>query len=175
MKKQPNAFENYPLWSILLANLVSLSVYFTGLYILYLLWPLLALIFLVYVLYNELSVYREGCVSCYYYGKLCAFGRGKIAKMFLKKGSPKKFTEKQVSTKDFIQSSLVSIVPLIAGIYLLIQSFTWPVLIATAWPLVVWFFLNPVVYGEYACIHCKQARICCPVCEYFKKKAMKKK
>lgn len=175
MKKRPKTFECYPIRSIILVNLVSLSVYLAGIYILYLILPILSAFFLTYVIYNEVSVYKEGCVSCYYYGKLCAFGRGRIAKMFLRKGNPKKFLNKEVNTKDFIQSSLVSVVPIVAGIYLLVQNFSWPILIITVWPVAVWFFCNPIIYGEYACIHCKQARICCPVCEYFKKKAMKKK
>lgn len=175
MKKQSKMFENFPIWSIIIFNIVSFSVYFAGIYILYLIMPLISLLFLVYIIYNEMSVYRHGCASCYYYGKLCAFGRGKVAKMFMKKGNPKKFSEKGVSMKDFIPSMLVSIIPILAGIYLLIQSFNLIILLLIAWPVVVWLFFNPLMYGEYACIHCKQARICCPVCEYFKKKEKKKK
>ena len=168
MKK---AYENYPMWIVIVSNLVFLSVYFAGIYILYLVHPLLALLLFIYLVYMETAVYREGCVSCYYYGKVCAFGRGKIAKTFLKKGDPKKFLEKDVSFKDFIPHSLPSLVPLVAGIYLLIKSFNWFILILTIWPLIVMFFGNPIIYGELACQSCKQAKIGCPVCKFFMERA----
>ncbi len=173
--KQPKGFERFPLWIVLVSNLVSWSVYFSGFYLLYLITPALSLLLFVYVIYLELSVYREGCVNCYYYGKRCAFGRGKIAKIFFKKGEPKKFTEKEVSMKDFLPSSLPAIATLFAGIYLLYQSFNWLVLGLTVWPIIVMFLGNPIIYGKLACPNCKQSYIGCPVCEMFKKRAMKGK
>jgi hypothetical protein len=175
VKKPTKGFERYPAWMVLVANAVFISVYLAGLYLVYLVWPVLALVFLVYVVYLESSVYRDGCVNCYYYGKVCAFGRGKIAKAFLRKGDPKKFTEKTVSFSDFLPSSLVNVVPLVAGIWLLLQRFDWLVAGLMVWPLIVMFLGNPVIYGELACPNCKQARVCCPVCEFFRKRAEKKK
>jgi hypothetical protein len=168
-------FENYPTWMVFVTNLVSVSVYLDSLFLIYLVWPVLVIPFFIYMVCLELSVYREGCVNCYYYGKVCAFGRGKTAKIFLRKGDPKKFTEKTVGFRDFLPSSLVSIVPLAAGILLLLQEFDWIILGLMVWPLIVMFLGNPVIYGEMACPNCKQAQICCPVCEFFKKRAQKKK
>jgi hypothetical protein len=160
-------FENYPIWIIILFNLVSWSVYAAGIYLLYLIRPWLSLLFLIYILYLEFKVYKEGCVNCYYYGKSCASGRGKIAKIF-KKGDPKKFCEKSVSFKDFLPSLIPSIAPVIAGIYLMIVNFNWIILVLTIWPVIVWFVGNPIVYGQLACPHCKQDKICCPVSKYFR-------
>jgi hypothetical protein len=173
--KKLKGYESYPGWIVLLSNLITISVLAAGFYLLYLINFWLALVFLVYALYMEASVYREGCVNCYYYGKRCGFGRGLIAKILLKKGNPKKFTEKSVSMKDFLPSMLVSIIPIIAGIYLLITGFSWFILILTVWPVFVWFVVNPKLFGELICPNCKQCSICCPVAEFFKKQAMKKK
>ena len=175
MKKQPKGFESYPLWMVLVYNLISLSVYFAGLYLLYLVRPWLALLFFIYILYLEVRTYKEGCVNCYYYGKVCVAGRGKIAKLFFKKGDPKNFCKRAVSFKDFIPHLLVSIIPIVAGIYLLIMDFRWFILVLTVWPVIVWFAGNPIIYGELACPNCKQCQICCPVAQYFIKKEKDKK
>lgn len=165
-------FENYPAWIVIVFNLASWSVHVAGLYILYLLWPVLTLPFLLYILYLEFSVYRGGCVNCYYYGKVCASGRGKLAKLLFKKDDPKKFCLRSVGWKDFIPGFLGSVVTIVVGIYLLVQSFSWIVLIATAWPIVI-FMGNQYTYGELACPNCKQAELCCPVSEFFMKKEKK--
>lgn len=168
--KPTKCYENYPLWSVLIDNLVSYSVYAAGLYLLYLVQPVIALLFIPYLIYIEASIYREGCRYCCYYGSICHSGKGKIAPLFIKKGDPKKFTEKSVSFKDFIPQMLVSVAPIVAGIYLLIQSFNWIILSITLWPLIIWFLGNPIIFGTLACPHCRQAEIGCPVYEMFSKK-----
>ena len=148
MDEQKKSFERYPLWIVFVTNLVSLSVYFVGFYLTYQITPIFSLLFLFYLIYVELSIYREGCVFCYYYGKMCAFGRGKIAKFLLKKGDPRKFYEKEVSFKDFIPQMIVSIIPLSAGIYLLFKDFRWPILGLTIWPVIVWMVGYPNIFGR---------------------------
>jgi hypothetical protein len=176
MKRKFKGFENYPAWAVLVFNLVSWSVQAAGLYLTYLIWPPFALLFLVYIIYMELSVYREGCVSCYYYGKVCVAGRGKIAKLFFKGGDPRKFGEREINWKDLLPSFLGSIVTVVAGIYLLVfqQGFDWFILLVTAWPVIM-FIGNQYTYGELACPNCRQAEICCPVSEFFRKKQQAKK
>jgi len=173
--KEPKVFENYPIWVVLFSNLANFSVYFAGACLLYLAWPVLLVPFLLYLIWLEVSVYKEGCVNCCYFGRICAFGRGKIAKLFFKKGDLKKFSEKSVDFKDLLPSFLPSIIPLIVGIYLLLKSFSWLILALAVWPMIVAFAGNPVIYGEIACPHCQQARIGCPVCEFFMKKTKKRK
>jgi hypothetical protein len=167
MAKKPKGFESFPIWIVLIYNFISLSLYAAGIYLVFLIKPWLVWVFAAYIVYIESKIYREGCRYCYYYGKLCGAGRGKLAKIFVKKGDPKKFCEKSVSFKDFIPSMLVSVIPIIAGIYLLIKGFNWFILAVTVWPLIVWFFGNPLIYGELMCPNCKQGSICCPVSKFF--------
>ncbi|MBN2042729.1 MAG: hypothetical protein JW754_02885 [Candidatus Aenigmarchaeota archaeon] len=175
MAKNPGVFERFPASTVLIFNLVNLSVFACGIYLLYLIWPVLAVLFAVYIAAMESMVYREGCRNCWYYGKRCMSGRGCLAKMFMKKGDPKKFSEKDVSAKAFIPSSLISVVPVIAGIYLFLQGFDFVLLGIGVWPIIVMFLGNPVIYGELSCPHCKQSELGCPVSEFFMKKAKKKK
>jgi len=172
--KKTKAYENFPIWIVLIYIFISISLYFVGFYLLYLIWSWLILPYLIYILYIEFKIYKEGCIGCYYYGKMCGGGRGKLAKLLFKKGSPNIWRNKKVSFKDFIPSLFISIIPIAAGIFLLIKDFNWLILVFAAWPIIIWFFGNPLIYGELICPNCKQAQICCPVCEYFMKKAMKK-
>lgn len=162
-------YENYPLKNVLIYNLVTYSVYAVGLFLMFSLHKIAGGLFFIYILFIEFSVYKGGCRHCYYYGKTCVAGRGKIVPLFFKKGNPKKFCEKTLSFKDFIPSLLVAFIPVFAGIYLMIKDFNLLILILTLWPLIVNFAGNPIVYGKIACPHCKQGAKCCPACEYFKK------
>lgn len=167
------SFERYPTWIVIITNLVNFSIYASGTYLLWQINPILAALFLIYLLYLEATIYKEGCACCYYYGKLCAFGRGKLAKLFLKKDNPKKFCEREIGFKEMAPQFLVSLIPLAAGIFLLLKGFDWLILGVTAWPLVIMFLGNPIIYGKLACLHCKQSQICCPACEFFMKRAKK--
>ena len=176
MKKQTVTFENYPAWMIFVYYLVSFSVYLSGLYLTYLILPLFALAFFIYIMFLEFQLLREGCVKCYYYGKRCVCGKGKIAKMFFKK-SEKKFNEKEMTMKQFIPSMLPMIISLIAGAYLTYQSwpdFSYIVIGLAVLPLIITFFGNPILYGKVACPHCKQGEMGCPACDFFMKKDKKK-
>lgn len=91
-----------------------------------------------------------------------------------KRDDPKRFCEKQVTWKNLMPQILVTLIPVAAGIYLLIQSFSWTILILTLTPVLIWFFGNPIIFGKLVCPHCKQGRICCPANEFFGKKVEKK-
>ena len=169
--KEPEAFEKYPISTVFTFNLVSLLLYLVGLYLLSRINTIFAALFVLYLIAVEFSVYKEGCANCYYYGKRCRCGRGKIVALFLKKGDPKKFCEKQVTWKNLLPQVLISIIPILAGAYLLTQVFTLQILALTVLPLIIWFLGNPLLYGKLGCPHCKQGRICCPANEFFGKKA----
>ncbi len=168
MEQQFKGYENYPLFSVLIDNLVAYSSAVVGMCLLYLINPWFALVLFCYVLYIEWTIFKDGCVHCYYYGKVCHSGKGKLAPLMFKKGDPKVFCEKSVSFKDFFPQMLGSVVPIVAGIYLLVTAgFNWLILGLTLWPIVSWFVGNPIIFGQLACPHCRQAEICCPVYKMF--------
>ena len=176
MVKKPEIYEKgYPAKTILTTNLVTLATYACGLYLFFQAGLLWGALFLIYLIYMEISLLREGCRYCFYYGKACAFGRGITASYFIKKGDPKKFCERQLKFRDFIPHLLVAFLPLIPGAYLLLIGFNWIVAGLMAFPIIVNFAGNPLIFGRMACPHCKQGSICCPACEYFMKKDVKKK
>jgi len=163
-------YENFPAWIVLIAVISILLSWFFGLFILFTLHWITGILYAIFLIILEISIYREGCRYCCYYGRTCAFGRGRIAGLFFKKGDAKKFSEKSVSFKSFLPYLLGNLIPLIIGIILLIsRGFNWIILIATIYPLVSWFVLNPFIFGELACPHCEQCSKC-PAAQYFIKK-----
>ncbi|MBW2976779.1 hypothetical protein KY347_05015 [Candidatus Woesearchaeota archaeon] len=173
MKKKtekPEIYDKYPLWMVFAYNIAMLLVYLAGAYIMFKLSLIAGILYIIYLVILELSLYREGCRYCFYYGKRCVAGKGLIAPVFVKKGNPKKFCERKLKMKDFIPQILVVLIPLIVGIALLIsRGFEILILIALIYPVFSWFTVNPLIYGKLACIHCKQGTICCPALDFFAK------
>ncbi len=172
--KDPKAYEKYPTSTVILYNLVALANYAVGLYLFYQISYIFSLAYLVYLAIVESSVYRTGCRYCYYYGKRCFSGRGSIAPLFIKKGDPKKFCEKEVTWKNLLPTMMTTVFPIFAGGYLLLKGVDWMIVGMIAVPIATWIFANPLIFGKLGCPHCKQGRICCPANDSFGKKVKKK-
>jgi hypothetical protein len=110
------------------------------------------------------------CVNCYYYGKICAFGKGKLSSIFYPKGQPEQFRQKKITWRDIVPDFLVFMIPVLAGILLLIQEFTWIILILIIALFLLGFLGNALVRGQLACRYCKQREIGCPAEQLFDKK-----
>lgn len=169
-QKELRYYEQYPLSFVLICNLLSLSIYGLGIYIIAQAGLLPLALYVLYILFLEYRLLRFSCRHCCYYGKMCAFGKGKLCSLFFKKGNPKVFLRTQITWKSLIPDLLVSLVPILAGIALLLTSFDW-LLLGT---IVLLFLLsstgNAVVRGSLACKYCKQRKIGCPAEKLFHKK-----
>ncbi len=171
--KSARCYENYPFWIVFFSNFVSIAIYLIGALIIYqigLIWLILYLIFIVIL---EVRLIKGHCTDCYYYGKTCAFGKGRISSLFFKKGDVNKFCKMHMTWKDIVPDFLVSIIPTIAGIALLVIHFNWVILVF----VIILFLLtstgNGIVRGQLACKHCKQREIGCPAEQLFNKKKRK--
>ena len=161
------SFEKYPLNIVILSNLLSVLIYATGIFILQHISWWLAGLYVVYILLFEIRLLKYHCPNCYYYGKICAFGKGKISSIFFKKGDPEKFTCKTIGIRDLVPDILVFAIPTIAGLVLIILDFEWPILIALILLVLLNFSGNAYVRGQLACNNCKQKDIGCPALEFF--------
>jgi len=166
---KPKTYENYPCWIILISNFVSILIYLAGSFIIYQLGLAWLGLYIIYILFLEIRVMKKSCVNCYYYGKCCAFGRGKLSTLFFKKGNPKNFACRKITWKSIIPDFLVSIIPFIAGIILLILKFNWLVLLSVILLLILASFGNSFVRGSLACKHCRQRELGCPAEQLFSK------
>ncbi len=168
--KQPKTFENYPCSTIFISNLFSILTYLTGAYIILQIGILWMILYLLYILGLEINLMKKGCVRCYYYGKSCAFGKGKLSAILFKKGNPKAFTNKKITWKDIIPDFFVSIIPIITGIVILTLKFNWLILVLIILLISLASAGNEFVRGSLACKFCKQREIGCPAEQLFKKK-----
>ncbi|MFH1347444.1 MAG: hypothetical protein ABIH22_02010 [Candidatus Margulisiibacteriota bacterium] len=163
-------YDNYPLWFVFLCNLLTLPIYLLGAYIIYGFGWIYMALYLLYCLALEIRLFKMSCVDCYYYGKLCFSGRGKIAALFFKKGDPKRFTCKEITWKHLIFDFLVTLIPFFAGIALSIIDFNWPRVIAIVLLLILGFPVAGYLRGSLACKFCKQRELGCPAEQLFGKK-----
>ena len=165
------AYENFPIWIPLLAWVLTLSIYALGAYIFSQLDFFYTVLYLMFCLWIELKILKGSCVNCYYYGKTCGLGRGKLCAILFEKGSPESFIEKEIAWKDLIPDFLVMIFPLIGGIVILIRDFTWLILVLMVVLVMLSMGGTAFIRGSYACKYCKQKELGCPAEQLFNKGA----
>lgn len=167
-------FENYPLKSVLVSNLVSISIYLLGFLIILKSGLVFSLFYLVFILAFEFRLIRYHCTNCYYYGKICGFGKGRISAWFFKKGDPAKFCNRDLTWKNMIPDMLITLIPFIVGIVMLILDFNFFILAALIVILVLTSMGNGFVRGSLTCNHCKQKELGCPADMLFNKEKQEK-
>ena len=167
--KASSPYENFPARIVLLSNSVGIAIYAAGLYVMAACGIWWAVSYLLYCAWIEVRLLKRSCVNCYYYGKVCAFGKGKLSALLFKRGDPEKFTEVQIRWLDLVPDFLVSIIPLIAGIVLLVTAFSWVILALLVALLALSSAGNAFVRGSYACKYCKQKELGCPAEKLFNK------
>jgi hypothetical protein len=161
------SYENYPLRLIAATVLVNVAIYAVGAFIVAGFDRVMVVLYLFYGLSNEIHVMKRSCVDCSYFGKWCAFGRGKAAALFFRRGDPRRFVTKAVTTKDLTMDMLVVIFPFVVGIALLIKDFSWLLVIALVLLLALSFGGNYPIRNRIACAFCRQRELGCPVERFF--------
>jgi len=161
--------EKFPLSIVLLANFISVLIYFIGIIIVLQIGLIWMIIYIIYIIILEISLLKKNCVYCYYYGKRCAFGKGKLASFLFKKGDLKKLPKRQITWKDILPDFLVSVIPILLGIILLILNFNWILIIL----IIILFFLAfiaiAIIRTISSCKYCKQRELGCPAEKLFDK------
>jgi hypothetical protein len=163
-------YENYPVRTIILSNLISLLIYGPAFFIMFQAGLIFSVLFLIYIFVLEYRLMKYHCTSCYYWGKTCGFGRGRISSWFFKQGNISKFCEKEIKWKDMIPDILVTLVPMITGVVLLILDFNFTLLFALLLLAVVATVGNGFVRGSLTCKYCRQRESGCPAYNLFNKK-----
>ncbi len=165
----PDCFEHYPAATVIASNFLLFLIYGSGVYILYRFGLIWVIGYVLFVLFLEFRLLSGHCVDCYYYGRTCAFGKGYLSSLFFPRGRPERFNRMTITWKDIIPDFLVFIIPVLAGILLLLQEFTWTILILIIALFLLGFLGNALVRGQLACRYCKQREIGCPAERLFDK------
>ncbi len=167
MKANPACYENYPWHIIVIANLVGIAIYTAGALIISKLGIVPLVLYLVFIVILEVRLLKVSCTKCCYYNRYCAFGKGKLSALFFKKDDPSLFQAKNFNWYSLLPDILVSIIPLLLGIYLLISDFNWIILLLMLTLIILSSFGNGMVRGSMACAHCKQKELGCPADQFF--------
>jgi hypothetical protein len=160
-------YENFPVWMPLMSNLLSFSIYAIGALILTGYGVVLPIIYLMFCVGVEFRIMKKSCVNCYYYGKDCGIGKGRICSLLFKKGDPAKFAERTISKSDLVPDFLVAIFPLGGGIVLLMRNFSIGLTALVALLALLVTVGNFLVRTSFACKYCKQREIGCPAEKLF--------
>ena len=172
MNENVDAFDRYPARVVLLSNLSVAAVWAIGAY---LLWTALGVIgavaFILYCAVLEVNLLRKSCVNCYYYGKTCFSGRGRVCAHLFKGGDPARFTAREISWKDVVPDLAVSFVPLICGIGLIVVDFSWLIVVLVLALLFLSTAGNALMRGRLACRYCRQRVLGCPAEKLFSSKS----
>lgn len=126
---QSKTYDKYPSRTILISNTVALTISVIGAIIMFQIGRIRFVLYIIYILFLEFRLLQGSCRYCYYYGKYCAFGKGKLCAVFFRKGDPKKFIQRKILRKDLIPEALVAVIPIIIGIVLIIIAFNRRILI----------------------------------------------
>jgi len=167
MSGEPACYENYPWWVVIPSCLLALAIYGLGAYIVYQWGWIWMTAYLLIVLVLEIRLLRGSCVHCYYYGRTCAFGRGRLSGLLFERGDTEAFSSREVTWRELIPDIMVSLVPVAAGIAFLIREFAWPVLAAVVLLVFLSTAGNGFVRSTFARRHCRQRELGCPAERFF--------
>lgn len=167
--KQQKCYENYPFWMVTISNIVSFSIYIIGGFLMYQIGLLWLLFYICYILFLEIKLLSSHCINCYYFGKTCFSGKGRISSLFFKRGEAIKFIDIKITWKDIVPDFLISVIPIIVGIVILINNFNWTILLLVILLFSLGFMGNGLVRGNLACRYCKQRELGCPAQSLFDK------
>ena len=162
-------YDNYPFRIVFISGLFSLFLYAAGAYIMFQAGWIWLVLYIWYVIWLEVRLLLKSCVNCWYYGKVCAFGKGKICAIFFKQGDPKKFNEMKITWVSMLPDLLVALVPVVTAIVLMIVNFSWVVLGLMLVIILLTSAGNGFVRGSLACKYCRQREIGCPAVKLFDK------
>lgn len=164
MKKEVNLYENgleeYPWLVVLAENLALAGWILIGAVIAWQFSLLIALSYLGFALTMILVVMRKlVCTRCYYYGKRCHLGWGLISKALFRQGEIVEFESCPGIRFAPIFFGLLAIIPLILGVILLIQSFSFFTAGLQAL-LLISIIYSSVISRKKSCAPCKMKLIC---------------
>jgi hypothetical protein len=164
-----SSFENFPCWMVAVCNAVGLAIYAIGLCLMARLGAVWGVLYGAYCVWLEWRLLSGSCRHCYYFGKRCGFGKGRVCSWLFTKGAERNLCTKPASWRDVVPDFLVSLIPLGAGITMLVRGFSWLVLLLVVALLALGSVGTGFVRGQLACRYCRQRELGCPAEQLFSK------
>lgn len=164
-------YESYPFSTVCLSMLQTVLSYVLGALIFYFAGGiLLGFGYIVLCLIVLLLSMRFRCTFCYYYGKKCPSGLGRLSKSLFSKRDAADFANPRNVSIVAIPSFGLLFLPLVVGLVFVFIRFSWLLLF-----LFIAYFLIAISAGfplrkDLLCKHCRQGEIGCPAYEGMKGK-----
>jgi hypothetical protein len=148
----------YPKGGIILANLFVGSILGMGTVLCWFLSPLLAGLYIGWAVLTVFFVSRRlTCPNCYYHGKWCSVGWGKLSGLLARRGDIDEFGNDVAARLAPVTYSLLILVPLISIIVSMAQEFRISQIVA----MVIYLSLFSVLaLRKAACSRCKMRLVC---------------
>lgn len=150
-------YENYPKPIIIIRWLILVTAFVLGIYVLFEIHYTFAIIYVIYsVVALTLILPLSRCASCFYHGKLCNTGWGKIAAYLFKKGDESRYVD-YYNYATFLH--LLWLVPLLVALLQLVRRRDIFVLSIFVLYLLI-LFIEKVVLKKLCCRRCHQKEFC---------------
>jgi hypothetical protein len=152
--------EEYPLGQAIFANIVMILWTVLGAVACWFFYPLLGLIYLVLALVMVYVVLRKlVCPNCYYHGKCCHIGWGKLSSFLFKKGNIENFSTNFSLKIAPLSYWLLTLIPLILIVISVFQEFLVSKVVILVILLAILFY-SGTISRKKACVPCKMRLIC---------------
>ncbi len=166
IKLYEQGLEEYTKSGIIFGNFIMILWIILGTIACYFFQPLIALIYFVFAVVMIFIVLRKlVCINCYYYGKMCSLGWGKLSALFFKKGDIEKFSTSTGIKLAPLTYGLLTLIPVVLIIISIIREFTMIQefnisKIAVAVLLLLISFYSGAISRKKSCENCKMCLVC---------------
>lgn len=161
MKLYEQGLEKYPLQAVVSNNLAMLIWIALGTISCWYLYPLAAWIYLAVALIMVVVVLRKiVCTNCYYYGKWCSTGWGKLAALLFKQGEMERFSKSTGVKIAPITYILMSLVPAVLLIISIVQESSVQKIVVLGCLLLITVY-SAFINRKKSCRNCKM-KLACP-------------
>jgi hypothetical protein len=152
-----NYCETYPKGVIFARWIILTLAFILGVFILSQIKPALGIIYALYALYAlTLVLPLSRCVNCFYYGRACNTGWGKVAAYLYGKGDESRYAE-HYNYAIFLH--LLWVIPLLASFFkLIMEKSLFFLMFFLVYTLVLW--IEKVGLKKLACRRCHQREFC---------------
>ncbi len=152
--------EKYPFSTVIIENALILSWILSGSYLCKLFLPVLGWVYLVFGMSMVLVVMRIlVCKNCYYHGKMCHTGWGKLSALYCKQGEITRFGCGFTGKMIPLFYASMTFIPIIFGVVSIVMNFSF----LSMSVLVVFLgvaMLSSFTFRKKACGQCKMKIIC---------------
>jgi hypothetical protein len=150
-------YDDYPLRIVALTLVEVLAAALVGLILVAQLGPWAILLYALVGVLGVILSLAFGCTRCFYYGRVCGLGLGRIAAICLSKRDEEEFGRSAAQTLAWTLVGLALALPIVAGLFSLSAGRLMPGLPALVCYLAI-LVVVVVTHSSAVCGHCRQAR-----------------